>query len=119
MPVEYKDFLKHSRRVRSKFDDEIARRCSISRGYYCAFHYILDRWRDHPQSHFGRIGVNDHKEAHTFLATIGEKDLADDLDDIHEKRKKADYKIDETVDDLELGLFHKLLGSFLARAKQV
>lgn len=116
MPISPIDFDRHKDRIRS-FDDEISRRCAISRGYYYAFHATRERGSNHPRGNFN-YGPGDHGNAKTFLRRAVDKTFADELDDLHEKRKKADYELDEDVDDMYLAVFEKELEDFIIRLKQ-
>ena len=93
LTVSPEDFNKHQKRLTNHFDDEISYRCSISRGYYYVFHYIRSNWNNHPKSDF-RFKSGDHGRVRDFLREVGEKDLADTLEDMHDLRKIADYDID-------------------------
>lgn len=92
MPVSSQDFNSHHDRVVEEFDDEIAHRCAISRGYYYAFHLIRSNYDSHPQSYF-KHGPGDHSRVRDFLSEVGENHLSKLMEDLCDVRNKADYDI--------------------------
>jgi len=103
MVVSPDDFKSHSERIED-YEDEIARRCAISRRYYYIFHLLREENNPHSQSYFN-YGPGDHGEASSFIQRVGYKNLADDLDDLRDARNEADYDIDDNISDLDLATF--------------
>ncbi|WP_193308534.1 hypothetical protein [Halorubrum halophilum] len=116
MGVQPTDFKKHSDRTDNDYGDEISRRCAISRGYYYAFHLTREKGDNHPKGKFN-YGPGDHGNAKKFLRKAVGKNLADDLDDLHEKRKVADYELDNDVDEMYLSIFQHELEQFILDIK--
>lgn len=111
MVINPNDFLEHSERIKEKFDDEIARRCAISRGYYYAFHFVHEIGKNHPKSNF-QNGSGDKGEAEKFLERIGQKDIADKLQDLRNQRNDADYELDIEIDERDFGKFKQDIEQF-------
>ncbi|MFW6436419.1 MAG: hypothetical protein ACOCYZ_02165 [Halococcoides sp.] len=117
MPVSPSDFEEHADRVDDEFDDEIARRGSISRRYYYIFHRFRAENADHDESEFTDSG-GDHQEASKFLRRLGHNDLADELYKLRAKRNKADYDIDKSVGEFEYEMFLADLEDFERSASE-
>ncbi|OYR54639.1 hypothetical protein DJ71_27245 [Halorubrum sp. E3] len=116
MGVQPTDFEEHSDRIKDDYDDEISRRCAISRGYYYAFHLTREKGDSHPKGNFN-YGAGDHAKAKQFLRKAVGNDLADDLDDLHDKRKTADYDLNDDVDEMFLSIFEHELEEFILDLK--
>ena len=118
MSIPPKDFFTHSRKLANKSEDkEIARRSSISKGYYYAFHYVRENGKTHPiTSHF-RHGGGDHGEAVDFLDRMGEKKLSRELSDLQEWRENADYELGDPIGKNALDDFHGALKQFRDKVK--
>lgn len=88
MPIEAKSFMAFADQT-IKNDDEFSIRCSVSRAYYGAFHiariYLgLDEYTQHKE-------VIDGIKSDNF--TLGSM-----LFNLHESRKRADYRISRDCD---------------------
>lgn len=116
MPVTPSDFNDHKDRIKSH-DDEISMRCAISRGYYHAFHMTRQKGSGRPEADFN-YGPGDHGKAKQFLKKAVGRGLSDDFDDLHSKRKKADYELNDTIDDMDLAVFEHELEEFILKLKQ-
>lgn len=116
MTVLPDDFEDHADRVDDEFNDEIARRASISRRYYYIFHRVREENDGHSRSHF-TYRTGDHQEAIDFLERLGYNDLADDFHDLRSKRNEADYDIDDTIGEFEYQMFQADLEDFEREAE--
>lgn len=116
MPVEPTDFEDHADDIRTAYDTEIARRCAISRQYYCAFHMVRENGSNHPNAAFQQDG-SDHWRARELLKETGNKKLADVLNRLHKHRKQADYELDSSISDTEAEKVATDLRSFLAQVR--
>ena len=112
MGVSPADFDKHSRRIFENYDDEISRRCAISRGYYYAFHHVRQAGSSHPKGNFSN-GYDAHKKAKQFCRQIGDRSLANQLNELHRRRKQADYDLDDDIDEIDVETFRIDLDNFL------
>ncbi|MFB6162199.1 MAG: hypothetical protein ABEJ86_01990 [Halococcoides sp.] len=117
MPVSPSDFEEHADRVDDEFEDEIARRASISRRYYSIFHRFREENADHDESKF-TYRTGDHREASDFLNRLGYNDLADDFHSIRSKRNEADYDIDDSIGEFEYQMFLADLEDFERAANE-
>lgn len=106
------DFDEHSERLFSDYDDEMSRRCAISRGYYYAFHHVRQVGHNHPKGNFSD-GYDTHKKAKQFCRQIGDSRLADQLNDLHRRRKQADYDIEDEVEKIDVETFRLDLENFM------
>lgn len=113
MGVQPSDFEDHSDRISNDYNDEISCRSAISRKYYYIFHLI----REQNRSHFS-FEQGDHGRAKTLARQKGGKSLADDLDDLRDERNRADYDIDDNVENLDLATFEHNLKEFILEAKR-
>lgn len=112
MGVPPTDFDRHSKRIFNNYDDEISRRCAISRGYYYAFHHVRQVGHKHPKGNFSN-NHNTHKKAKQFCRRIGDSDLADQLNELHHRRKQADYDIEDDIEKIDVETFRMDLDAFL------
>jgi hypothetical protein len=116
MGVSPDDFDDHYGRILDDYDDEISRRCAISRGYYYAFHYVRQVGSSHPEGNFSN-GYGDHKKAKQFCSRIGNSGLANQLNELHRRRKQADYDLDDDIDEMDVDAFRMDLDNFLTEFK--
>jgi uncharacterized protein (UPF0332 family) len=112
MGVNSDDFENHGDRISADYNDEIAYRCTISRKYYHIFHKLRETY----PSYFD-FGPGDHGKAKKLIRENVDKQLADDLDDLHSDRKDADYDIDDNIEELDLQTFEHDLNEFILEAK--
>lgn len=111
-------FKQHAERVADEFEDEIAYRSAISRGYYCAFHHTKQTAESYNEriSEKGRA----HREVRKFLERNGHNTLARDLKSLRGDRNEADYDIsDENIEDMDWAIFRNELSNFILDLKQI
>lgn len=114
MSVHFKRFYKQSQRSHEKFDDEISRRSAMSRGYYFVFHLIRECFRSHSKAKFGENdNESDHKKAKKFLEKTNNRQLAKQYYYLHERRKTADYDIDDNISERKINKFYDNLDKLL------
>lgn len=103
MPVSDQDFAQLARRLDADYSDEISGRSSLSRLYYGCFHKIRETGDKDKQSNFSfGKGGNDHKEAQAWLRRKGQSKLAQKVHRLHDMRKKADYDIGITINNIDV-----------------
>lgn len=103
MPVSDQEFEDFAHRLDEDYSNEMSRRSAISRHYYGCFHKIRETGNDDRDSDFSfGKGGNDHKEAQDWLRRKGQSKLAQKVHRLHEMRKKADYDIDDTIEDIDV-----------------
>ena len=91
--MNYNNFLTFGKElIKSEPISEVKIRTSISRGYNYAFHHVRENCRGHPDSDF-KDGKGDHHEAIEFLKSIEQGRLASALNDLTDKRNKAEYDL--------------------------
>lgn len=118
MSINPKDFFSYSRKLANNSKDrEIARRSSISKGYYYAFHYVRENGKTHPTTDYFRDGGGDHTEVVEFLERMGEKKLSKELSSLQEWRENADYKLTHPIGKNALNGFHGALKQFRNKIK--
>lgn len=118
MTVQPDDFNDHADRISSSHNDEIARRCAISRKYYYAFHYVRENGQSHPSANF-QFGPGDHGRAKGLLKDIGQKQLANLLFKLHKRRKEADYDIGKNIEEKDLNKMESDLNKFINQVRYV
>jgi len=118
MVVGHEDFERHSKRVNNEFSDEIARRCVMSRVYYSAFHYVRENGRNDPSSNF-TSGGGDHGAAQQLLRDKGRRTLAQNLNTLHEERKRADYDLDETIESVDVDRVLRTYRQFMTNVQYI
>lgn len=99
MVVDASDFGDHSKRITEDYDDEIARRCAISRKYYNLFHFIKKVAQTHFNVTFYEKG-RDHGIAEEFT-----RNLLDDDEryfELMRLRHKSDYDIDKDISSIRV-----------------
>ena len=101
MSVIPRDFREHCDNIQEINDSEIVLRNVMSRGYYYAYLYVKTRWGD--KDEYPNL-KNKHKEAQKFLEEEIGEELANDLSDLHDLRKTADYELNENVVELDMML---------------
>jgi len=112
MPITPDSFLEHCEDIRENYSlEEIVRRDIVSRGYYYTYHYVRTRWGGNPN--YPSTSEGRHIAAQEYFRHIGEKQLADDLDDLHTQRKLADYNLENSITSLDRKLFERERDQFI------
>jgi uncharacterized protein (UPF0332 family) len=91
--MEGKDFLELAKKLQS-FADEASLRTSVSRSYYAIFNHVKDFLNTNGISM--PKAAQAHEKAHQYLSNSGideALDLADDLDNMRNRRNDADYEM--------------------------
>lgn len=121
MPVMPEDIYDLFEELVSNYhEEEAARRCAISRGYYYAFLYTREKWRTNPISNFGdKNKRKDHDFAKEFFRDIDRYELANKLNSLRKRRRTADYKLSESVNLEKLIEFEEVLDKFIEEAEKI
>jgi len=99
--MDYKEFYKISEKIIEKFPGkEIAYRTAISRTYYFAFHHIRENKKKNRFNIHFKNGPGDHQRVRKLLEKVN-IDLSTLYMQLHERRKIADYEMEQTIGQQE------------------
>lgn len=99
--MDYKEFYKISERMVEQLPgEEIAYRTAISRAYYFIFHHIRENKKKNKYNIRFKNGPGDHQKVRKLLRKV-DINLSTLYMQLHERRKIADYEMEETVGEQE------------------